>query len=140
MEENLRIPSWLLSTMIKAHIKNSLHPRHHNKMQQWNRRIGLFKRWHMSCYIIKGCPNPSGDKQLTLLAIHSIGRISDLFPSKLLMNCREKRSRLLNISRFLVAIVTFYVIERTQKNLMQRLTRDFFQGTPLLGKHIECII
>ena len=25
--------SWLLSAMIKAHIKNSLHPRHHNKME-----------------------------------------------------------------------------------------------------------
>ena len=33
MEENLRIPRWLPFAMNKAHIKSSLHPRHHNKME-----------------------------------------------------------------------------------------------------------
>ena len=33
MEENLRIPSWLPSAMIKACIKSSHHLRHHNKME-----------------------------------------------------------------------------------------------------------
>ena len=140
MEKNLRIPSWLLSATIKAHIKNSLHPKHHNKMEQWNGKIELFRRWCMSCYTTKSCPNPSGEKQLTLLAIHSTGCISDLIPRRLSMNSREERSQLLSISGYLVVILTFYVIERTQKNLMQRVTRDFFQGTPLLVEHIECII
>ena len=125
MEENLRIPSWLPSTMIKVHIKSSLHPRLLNKMEQWNGKIGLFRRWCMSCYTTKSCPNPSGEKQLTLLAIHSTGCISDLILRRLPMNSREERSRLLSISGFLVVIVTFYVIEKTQKNLMQRVTRDF---------------
>ena len=67
----------------------------------------------MSCYIIKSWPNPSGEKQLTLLAIHSIECISDLIPRKFLTNSREERSLLSNISGYLVVIVTFYVIERT---------------------------
>ena len=67
----------------------------------------------MSCYTIKNCPNPFEEKQLTLLAIHSIGCISNLIPRRLLMNSREERSLLLNISGYLVVIVTFYVIERT---------------------------
>ena len=67
----------------------------------------------MSCYTIKSCPNPSRKKQLTLLAIHLIGCISDLIPRRLLMNSREERSLLLSISGYLVVIVTFYVIERT---------------------------
>ena len=33
MEENLKTQSWLPSAMIKAHIKSSLHPGHHNKME-----------------------------------------------------------------------------------------------------------
>ena len=140
MEENLRIPSWLLSAMIKAHIKSSPHPRLLNRMEQWNEKIGLFKRWHVSCYTIKSCPNPFEEKQLTLLLIHSTGCISDLIPKRLLMNSREERSLQSNISGYLVVIVTFYVIERTQKNLMQRVTRDIFWDTPLLVEHIECII
>ena len=140
MEDNLRIPSWLLSAMIKAHIKSSLHPRPLNRMEQWNRKIGLFRRWHVSCYTIKSCPNPFGEKQLTLLVIHSTGCILDLIPRRLLMNSGEERSRLLSILGYLVMIATFYVIERIQKNLMQRVTRDIFQGTPLLVEHIECII
>ena len=67
----------------------------------------------MSCYIIKSCPNPYGEKQLTLLAIHSTECISDLIPRRLLMNSREERSLLLNILGYLVVIVTFYVIVRT---------------------------
>ena len=80
----------------------------------------------MSYYTIKSCPNPSGEKQLTLLVIHSTGCISDLIPRRLFMNSGEERSRLLSISGYLVVIVTFYVIERTKKNLMQRVTRDIF--------------
>ena len=140
MEENLRIPSWPLSIMIKAHIKSSSHPRLLNKIEQWNGKIGLFKRWHVSCYTIKSCLNPSGEKQLILLVIHSIGCISDLTQRRLLINSEKERSLLLSILEFLVVIVTFYVIERTQKNLMLRVTRDIFQGTPLLVEHIECII
>ena len=140
MEENLRIPSWLLSAIIKAHIKSSPHPKLLNRMEQWNGKIGLFKRWHVSCYTIKSCPNPSEEKQLILLVIHSTRCISDVIQRRLLMNSREERSLLLSISEFLVVIVTFYVIERTQKNLIQRVTRDIFQGTPLLVEHIECII
>ena len=140
MEKNLRIPSWLPSAMIKAHIKSSLHPRHLNRMEQWNRRIGLFRRWHVSCYIIKSCLNPFGKKQLTLLAIHTTECISDLIPRKFLTNSREERSLLSNISGYLVVIVTFYVIERTQKSLMQRVKMDIFYDTLLLVKHIKCII
>ena len=33
IEENLKIRSWLPSTMIKACIKSSLHLRHHNRME-----------------------------------------------------------------------------------------------------------
>jgi len=33
MGENLRTQNCLPSTMIKAHIKSSLHPRHHNRME-----------------------------------------------------------------------------------------------------------
>ena len=50
----------------------------------------------MSCYTTKSCLNPSGEKLLTLLVIHSIGCISDLIPRKLLMNSREERSLLSN--------------------------------------------
>ena len=46
----------------------------------------------MSGYRIKRCLNPSGEKQLTLLAIHSTECILDLIPSKLPMNSREERS------------------------------------------------
>ena len=67
----------------------------------------------MSCYTIKSFPNPSREKQLTLLVIHSTGCILDLIPRRLLMNSREERSLLLSISGYLVVIVTFYVIERT---------------------------
>ena len=112
MEENLRIPSWLLSAMIKAHIKSSLHLRLLNRMEWWNGKIGLFRRWHLSCYTIKSCPNPSGEKQLVLLVIHSIGCILDLILRRLLKNSGEERSLLLSISEYLVVIVTFYVIER----------------------------
>ena len=80
----------------------------------------------MSCCTIKSCPNPSGEKQLTLLVIHSIGCISDLIPRRLLMNSGEERSQLLSNSGYLVVIVTFYVIERTKKNLMRRVTGDIF--------------
>ena len=73
----------------------------------------MFKRWHVSCYTIKSCPNPYEEKQLTLLVIHSIGCISDMISRRLLMNSGEERSLLLSISEFLVVIVTFYVIERT---------------------------
>ena len=67
----------------------------------------------MSCYTIKSCLNPSEEKQLTLLVIHSTGCISDLIPCRLFMNSREERSLLLSISGYLVVIVTFYVIEKT---------------------------
>ena len=61
----------------------------------------------------KVCPNPSREKQLTLLVIHSTGCISDLIPKRLLMNFGDERSQLLSILGYLVVIVTFYVIERT---------------------------
>ena len=32
-EENLKTQSWLPFTMTKAHIKSSVHPRHHNRME-----------------------------------------------------------------------------------------------------------
>ena len=67
----------------------------------------------MSCYITKSCPNPSGEKQLTLLAIHSTGCILDLILIRLSMNSREERSQLLSILGYLVVILTFYMIERT---------------------------
>ena len=67
----------------------------------------------MSCYTIKSCPNPSREKQLTLLVIHSTECISDLIPRRLLMNSREERTQLLSILGYLVVIVTFYVIKRT---------------------------
>ena len=67
----------------------------------------------MSCYTIKSFPNPSREKQLTLLVIHSTVCISDLIPRRLLTNSEEERSQLLSISEYLVVIVTFYVIERT---------------------------
>ena len=44
----------------------------------------------MSCCTIKSCPNPFGEKQLTLLVIHSTGCISDLIPRRVLMNSRKK--------------------------------------------------
>ena len=69
----------------------------------------------MSCYTIKSCLNPSREKQLTLLAIHSTGCILDLIPRRLPMNFGEERSRLLSISGYLVVIVTFYVIENLEK-------------------------
>ena len=46
----------------------------------------------MSCYTIKSFRNPSGEKQLTLLVIHSTECISDLIPRRLLMNSGEERS------------------------------------------------
>ena len=67
----------------------------------------------MSCYTIKSCLNPSREKQLTLLVIHSTGCISDLIQRRLNMNSGEERRLLLSISEYLVVIVTFYVIERT---------------------------
>ena len=67
----------------------------------------------MSCYTIKSCQNPFGEKQLILLVIHSTGCISDLTQRRLLMNSGKERSLLLSISKFLVVIVTFNVIERT---------------------------
>ena len=45
----------------------------------------------MSCYTIKSCQNPSGEKQLMLLVIHSTGCISDLIPRRLLMNSGEEK-------------------------------------------------
>ena len=140
MEGNLKTQSWLPSAMIKAHIKSSLHSRHHNRMEYWNGRIGLFKRWHVSCYIIKRCLNPSGEKQLNLLAIHSTECISNLIPSKLPMNSGEKRSLLSNIFGYLTVTVTFCVIKRTQKSLIQRATRDTFWDTLPLVEYIECTI
>ena len=80
----------------------------------------------MSCYTIKSCPNPSGENQLILLVIHSTECISDLIQRRLLMNSGEERSLLLSILEFLVGIVTFYVIERTYKSLMLRVTKDIF--------------
>ena len=47
----------------------------------------------------KVCPNPSREKQLTLLVIHSIGCISNLIPKRLLMNSGEERSRLFKYFR-----------------------------------------
>ena len=38
----------------------------------------------MSCYTIKSCLNPSGEKQLTLLVVHSTRCISNLIPKRLL--------------------------------------------------------
>ena len=140
MVENLKTQSWLPSTMIKAHIKSSLHPRHHNRMEQWNRRIWLFKRWLVSCYTTKRCPSPFREKQLTLLSIHSTGCISDLIPCKLLMNSREETSLLSNTSEYLAVTVIFYVIGRTQKSLIQRVTRDTFQDTLPLVEHTEYTI
>ena len=67
----------------------------------------------MSCYTIKSYQNPSGEKQLILLVIHSTESISDLTQKILLMNSGKERSLLLSISKFLVVIVTFNVIERT---------------------------
>jgi len=58
----------------------------------------------VSCYTIKSFPNPSREKQLTLLAINSIGCISDLIPRRLLMNSGKERSLLLSISGYLVVI------------------------------------
>ena len=69
----------------------------------------------MSCYTIKSCLNPSGEKQLTLLAIHSTECISDLIPRRHLMNFGEERSLFLNISGYLVVIVT--LILRDRENL-----------------------
>ena len=140
MERNLKTQNWLPSTMIKAQIKNSLHPRHNNRMEQWNRRIGLFKRWLVSCYITKRCPNPSREKQLTLLAIHLTRCISDLISRKLLMSSREERSLLSNTFGYLAVTITFFVIGRAQKSLMQRATNDTFQDTLPLVKHKKCSI
>ena len=61
----------------------------------------------------KKCPSPSGEKQLTPLAIHSTKCISNLIPRKLLMNFGEERSLLSNTSGYLAVTVIFYVIERT---------------------------
>ena len=80
----------------------------------------------MSCYTIKSCPNPSEEKQLILFVIQLTGCISDLIQRRLLMNSGEERSLLLSILEFLVGIVTFYVIERTYKSLMLRVTKDIF--------------
>ena len=140
MEENLKTQSWLPSAMIKAHIKSSLHPRHHNRMEQWNERIGLFKRWLMSCYTTKRCPSHSGEKQLTLLAIHSTGCTLDLTPRKLLMNSREERRLLSNTSRYLVVTVIFCMIGRTKKSLMPRATKDTFWDILPLVEHTDYTI
>ena len=64
----------------------------------------------MSCYTIKRCLSPSGEKQSTLLVIHSTKCISDLIPSKLPMYSGEERSLWSNILEYLVVTITFYVI------------------------------
>ena len=126
--------------MIKAHIKSSHHPRHHSRMEQWNRRIGLFKKWLVSGYITRRCPSSYGEKQLTLLAIHSTECILNLISRKILMNFREERSPLSNTLGYLVVTIIFCLIERTQKSMMQRATRDTFWDTLPRVKHIECTI
>ena len=68
----------------------------------------------MSCYTTKSCPSPSGEKQLTLLVIHSTECISDLIPRELLMNSGEERSLLPNTSEYLEVTVIFCVIGRTK--------------------------
>ena len=140
MGDNLKTQNWLLSAIIKEHIKSSHHPRHYNRMEQWSGRIGLFKRWLVSCYITRRCPSPSGEKQLTLLAIHLIECISNLIPRKLLINSREERSLLSNTSGYLAVTIIFCVIRKTQKSLMQRATRDAFWDTLPLVKHKKCSI
>ena len=137
MEENLKTQSQLPFAMIKAHIKSSLHSRHHNRMEQWNRRIELFKRWLVSCYTTKRCPSPSREMRLTLLVIHSTECILDLIPRKILMNSGEERSLLSNTSGYLAVIVIFCVIRRAQKSLMQRAIRDTFWDTLSLVELIE---
>ena len=67
----------------------------------------------MSCYITRRCQSSSGEKQLTLLAIHSTECILDLIPRKLLMNSGEERSLLSNTSGYLVVTIIFYMIGRT---------------------------
>ena len=81
----------------------------------------------MSCYTTKSLSNPSGEKQLTLLAIHSTGCILDLIPRRLPMNSREERSRLLSISGFLVVIVTFCDRENLEK-FDAKSDKGFFLG------------
>ena len=56
------------------------------------RKNRLFRRWRVSCYTTKSCPSPFGEKQLTLLVIHSTECISDLIPRRLPMNSGEERS------------------------------------------------
>ena len=68
----------------------------------------------MSCYTTKSCPSPFGEKQLTLLVIHSTECISDLIPRELLMNSGEERSLLPNTSEYLEVTVIFCVIGRTK--------------------------
>ena len=82
-----------------------------NGIVEWKNSV--FKRWLTSYYITKRWSNLFGEKQLTLLAIHSTECISDLIPRKLLMNFREERSLLSNISGYLAVTVIFCVIRRT---------------------------
>ena len=85
-------------------------PQHNGIVEQKNRVIQ--EMTHVMLHN-KKMPNSSGEKQLTLLAIHLIECISDLIPRKLLMNSREERSLLSNISGYLAVTVIFCVIRRT---------------------------
>ena len=64
----------------------------------------------MSCYIIKSFPNPSKEKQLTLLAIHSTGCISPV------------------VKYFRIFGSDCYILRDREnlENLIQRVTRDIF--------------
>ena len=61
----------------------------------------------------KRCLSPSGEKQLTLLVIHSTVCILELTPRKLLINSRKERSLLSNSSEYLAVTIIFCVIGRT---------------------------
>ena len=68
----------------------------------------------MSCYTIKSCPNPYGEKQLILLVIHSTECISNLIQRRLFYELwREKKP----VVKYFRIFGSDYYILRDRKNL-----------------------
>ena len=82
----------------------------------------------MSCYTIKNCPNPSGEKQLILLVIHSTGRISDLIPRRLLMNSGEEKKLVVKYFRIFGSDCYILCDRENLENFDVKSDKGYFLG------------
>ena len=135
---NLRMQSSKPFTVKMGSRRNFLLQRHLNKMGLLKERIVLFKKWLRWFSSTRISLKSFGEKSWTHYVILEIEFSFERVPRKPHIRYGMKRSLKWNTFRYLVANISFSMIEKILGSLMPRMMKEFSLGTLWIAGHIKC--